>query len=235
MVILAVLLLTIAAANGQSAIDNCRQLLVMTADSWLAQTGQLKLFERCSDAPWRKRGSTIDVRLGRRGLAWGRGLFSVSSLAGPVKREGDDRAPAGMFRLGSVFGLGATTRMPFLAVSKRTVAVDDPSSRYYNRIVDESKINDRDWEHAEKLFGIDLYRLALVVEHNVPPTRGAGSCIFLHIWKNPETSTSGCTAMSNLDLVRIIRWLDPAKHPLLVQMPRPVYDTVANKWMLPTP
>jgi len=232
--IFAVLLLTIAAASARSTIDNCQQLLVVTTDSWSTQTGQLDLFDRHSDGSWRKRGSTIDVRLGRRGLAWGRGVIGVSSLPGPIKREGDDRAPAGVFRLGRVFGSPATTRMPFLALSKRTVAVDDPGSRHYNRIVDERRINDPDWKHAEKLFGVDSYRLGLVVEHNIPPRPGAGSCIFLHIWKTPTTSTSGCTAMSERDLVRIIHWLDPAKHPLLVQMPRPVYNTVANEWMLPT-
>jgi len=230
--IFAGLLLTIALASAQSTIDECQQLLVVTTDSWSAQTGQLNLFDRHGDASWWKRGSTIEVRLGRRGLAWGRGVINVSSLAGPIKREGDDRAPAGVFRVGSVFDSTAATRMPFLALSPTIVAVDDPSSRYYNQIVDEAQIDSRDWKHAEKLFGV--YRLGVIVQHNVPPKPGAGSCIFLHIWKTPATSTSGCTAMSERDLVRVIRWLDPIKHPLLVQLPHPIYRMLANKWTLPT-
>ena len=232
MPVFAVLLLTIVAANAQSTIDECQQLLVVAIDSWSAQTGQLNLFDRRRDTSWQKRGSTIDVRLGRRGLAWGRGIISVNSLARPIKREGDDRAPAGVFRVGSVFGANAATKMPFLALSTTTVAVDDPSSRYYNQIVDEARIDGRDWKHAEKLFGV--YRLGVIIQHNVPPKPGAGSCIFLHIWKTPATSTSGCTAMSERDLVRVIRWLDPVKHPLLVQLPRPIYQMLANEWTLPT-
>ena len=227
------LLLVIASANAQSRIDNCRQLLVVLTDSWPAQSGRMSLFERVDASSWQAHGSPVAVRIGRGGLAWGRGIAIVHSLAGPIKKEGDDKAPAGIFPLRSVFGLTAQTKMPFVALSKNMVAVDDPRSRYYNRIVDQSKIDYRDWKHAERLFGVDVYRLGVVVEHNVPAEPGLGSCIFLHIWKGPWTSTSGCTAMSERELIRVIRWLDPAKDPLLVQLPRPVYKTIAAELNLP--
>ena len=166
-------------------------------------------------------------------MGWGRGIVDTRFLSGPRKREGDDRAPAGIFRLGSVLGSRHETKMPFVSLSKNTVAVDDPRSRYYNRIVDASKIDGADWKHAEKLFGVDVYKLGIEVEHNVPPKSGAGSCIFLHVWKDGATSTSGCTAMSERDLIRIVQWLDPKKHPLLVQLPRPVYAELRGKWNLP--
>jgi L,D-peptidoglycan transpeptidase YkuD (ErfK/YbiS/YcfS/YnhG family) len=124
--------------------------------------------------------------------------------------------------------------MPFAALSENIVCVDDPRSRYYNRLVDQSKVENRDWKHAERMFGIDLYRSGVVVEHNIPSKPDAGSCIFLHVWKNSKTSTSGCTAMAEAKLLQIIRWLDPAKHPLLVQLPRPVYETLRAKWNLPS-
>ena len=126
--------------------------------------------------------------------------------------------------------------MPFVALSKNMVAVDDPLSRYYNQIVDQSgscRIDHHDWKHAEKLFGVDVYRLGVVIEHNVPAEPGLGSCIFFHIWKDPITSTSGCTAMSERELIRVVRWLDPAKDPLLMQLPRPVYKTIEAEWNLP--
>src|ERR1043166_2882839 len=227
------LLLVIASANAQSRIDNCRQLLVVLTDSWAAESVRMSLFERVDASSWQAHGSPVAVRIGRGGLAWGRGIAIVRSLAGPIKKEGDDKAPAGIFPLGSVFGLTAQTKMPFVALSKNMVAVDDPRPRYYNRIVDQSKIDYRDWKHAERLFGVDVYRLGVVVEHNVPAEPGLGSCIFLHIWKGPWTSTSGCTAMSERELIRVIRWLDPAKDPLLVQLPRPVYKTIAAELNLP--
>ena len=122
--------------------------------------------------------------------------------------------------------------MPFVALSENIVAVDDTRSHYYNWLVDQSKI-EPDWKHAEKLFGVDVYRHGVVVEHNVPPKGSAGSCIFLHIWKNSVTPTTGCTAMSEKNIVDLIRWLDPASAPLLVQLPRPIYEELREKWRLP--
>jgi D-alanyl-D-alanine dipeptidase len=220
-------------ARSQSSIKRCRQLLVVLTDSWPAQSGTMNLFERTNASSWQPRGATIAVRIGRGGLAWGRSIANTNSFAGPIKKEGDDKAPAGIFSLGSVFGLTAQTKMPFVALSKNTIAVNDPLSRYYNRIVDQSNIDYRDWRHAERLSGVDVYRLGVVVEHNLAAEPGLGSCIFLHIWNDSATSTSGCTAMSERALIRVIRWLDPAKGPLLVQLPRPVYKTIAAEWNLP--
>src|ERR1051325_10186907 len=107
------LLLVIASANAQSRIDYCGQLLVVLTDSWPAQSGIMSLFERPDASSWQAHGSPVAVRIGRGGLAWGRGIAIVHSLAGPIKKEGDDKAPAGIFPLRSVFGLTAQTKMPF--------------------------------------------------------------------------------------------------------------------------
>jgi len=61
--------------------------------------------------------------------------------------------------------------------------------------------------------------LGLVIAHNPQRTPGAGSCIFLHLWMNGSEGTAGCTALHRADLMELLRWLDVAKHPVLVQMP----------------
>jgi hypothetical protein len=48
----------------------------------------------------------VAVLLGGGGLAWGRGLHP-DGADGAVKREGDRRAPPGVFALGSGFGYAA--------------------------------------------------------------------------------------------------------------------------------
>jgi L,D-peptidoglycan transpeptidase YkuD (ErfK/YbiS/YcfS/YnhG family) len=163
--------------------------------------------------------------------------LNITNLAGPVKREGDDKAPAGIFRLGTAFGYSAKpifTRMPYLALSKRIVAVDDPRSRYYNRLVDIATIKHPDWRSAENMILADQrYQWGVVVRHNEPPKPGAGSCIFLHVWLSRDTPTSGCTAMAEQHLRRLIGWLDQAQTPLLVQLPRPIYNEVRESWGLP--
>jgi D-alanyl-D-alanine dipeptidase len=55
----------------------------------------------------------------------------------------------------------------------------------------------------------------------------------VHIWKGPATGTSGCTALEAADVEALLRWLDPAKYPVLVQMPASHYATYAQKWDLP--
>ena len=227
--------LTVCAAARQDPLKTCRQIILVTTDSWSSPNGTMWMFERAMlDSNWQRRGSTIPVVVGRAGLAWGRGLIDTSSFQGPIKKEADDKAPAGIFRLGSVFGWLVTTKMPFTIVSPNSVCIDDSGSRYYNELIDKSVMADlRDWHHAEPLYGVNVYKVGIIVEHNVPPQPGSGSCIFLHVWKNPATPTSGCTAMSEHELRRVIRWLDPALAPLLVQLPRPVYEQLRDRWRLP--
>jgi L,D-peptidoglycan transpeptidase YkuD (ErfK/YbiS/YcfS/YnhG family) len=64
------------------------------------------------------------------------------------------------------------------------------------------------------------YKYFAVVEYNtVNPLPGAGSAIFLHVWKDQNNPTTGCTAFSEENLLKIIRWLDPAQKPVLAQFP----------------
>jgi len=225
------------ASGASTTLQRSRQCIVVITDSWISNHGLLAWFERDDHFEWHQRGGPIPTVVGRAGLAWGRRELNVTNLPGPVKREGDDKAPAGIFRLGTAFGYSAKpipTRMPYLALSKQIVAVDDPGSRYYNRLVDITKIKHPDWKSAENMILADQrYKWGVVVRHNEPPKPGAGSCIFLHVWLRGDTSTSGCTAMAEQYLRRLIGWLDPAKAPLLVQLPRPIYNEVRLSWGLP--
>jgi D-alanyl-D-alanine dipeptidase len=224
------------ATSDHHPLQRSRQCLIVTTDSWNATRGKMAIFERDGPAKWKSRGPVMPVVLGKSGLAWGRGLLNPS-LPGPVKVERDNKAPAGVFRLNGVFGYSPRspgTKMSYLALSKNIVAVDDPKSRSYNRLIDRTKIKMPDWQSAENMIlADDRYKWGVIVAHNVPPKPGAGSCIFLHVWKSPTTTTTGCTAMAERDLIAIIRWLDPAKHPLLIQMPAHIYSEVRAKWRLP--
>jgi D-alanyl-D-alanine dipeptidase len=159
---------------------------------------------------------------------------------GPRKKEGDNKAPAGIFHLGPAFGYAAAERaswikLRYVALTKSTEGVDDPRSRYYNQLVDRSKIAQVDWKTSEKMLRADdLYKWGVVVAHNSSATPGAGSCIFLHIWRNSSAATAGCTAMPEQNLVKLLHWLDPAAHPILIQMPRQNYEALRAELKLPT-
>lgn len=64
------------------------------------------------------------------------------------------------------------------------------------------------------------YRLGIVVDHNKEQIKDRGSCIFIHVYKKAGASTAGCTAMGYKELEKIAQWLDPAKEPLLIQIPK---------------
>jgi L,D-peptidoglycan transpeptidase YkuD (ErfK/YbiS/YcfS/YnhG family) len=213
---------------------------VVLANNWTSTTGMMRAFEREGvAAPWKERGPGIAVVLGKNGLGQGRGIVRLDFDGAPKKQEGDNRAPAGIFRLSSAFGYAparsaAWIKLPYLASTKETEGVDDSHSHYYNKLVDRSKVAQIDWRSSEKMRRADaLYKWGVLVEHNPAAVPGAGSCIFLHIWSNSSAATAGCTAMPESDLVRLLRWLDPARHPILVQMPRALYPSVQAKYGLP--
>jgi L,D-peptidoglycan transpeptidase YkuD (ErfK/YbiS/YcfS/YnhG family) len=220
-------------------LRSSRQCLVVVADNWNAKTGTLRAFERTnSRSGWQMHGRVIPVVLGKKGMAWGRGLVEFKVTARKV--EGDNKAPAGIFRLGPAFGYAPQSaarwiKLSYVPLSKNSEGIDDPRSRYYNKLVDRSKVAKVDWQSSEQMLRADvLYKWGIMVAHNSAATPGAGSCIFLHIWKNSSSATAGCTAMPEQDLVELLRWLDPAKRPLLVQMPRAEFADLRSRYALPT-
>lgn len=236
------LLLALGAISAPAAdpLRGSRQCVVVIAKNWNSTTGLLRAFERTrAGSEWKIHDGEIPVVLGKKGLAWGRGLFGTNNGAGPRKIEGDNRVPAGIFRLGPAFGYAPARRarwikLPYVPLTAEIEGIDDPRSRYYNRLVDRSKVARVDWRTSEKMLRTDaLYKWGFVVAHNPTATPGAGSCIFFHIWKNSSTATTGCTAMAENDLVRLLRWLNPSAHPLLVQMPHDNYTAFQSKFGLP--
>jgi D-alanyl-D-alanine dipeptidase len=223
---------------GTDPLRTSRQCLVVVASDWNAKSGVLRAFQRSSSrTDWQNHGAAIPVVLGKQGLAWGRGLFAGNT--GASKIEGDNKAPAGIFRLGPAFGYAPKSSAPwiklaYLPLTKETEGVDDPHSSHYNQLVNRSEVAAVDWKSSEQMLrNDDLYKWGVVVAHNSARTPGAGSCIFLHIWKNSSSPTAGCTAMPERDLVSLLHWLNPGAHPLLVQMPEPEYEAARGHLRLP--
>jgi L,D-peptidoglycan transpeptidase YkuD (ErfK/YbiS/YcfS/YnhG family) len=212
-------------------------VLSVSAD-WDAAAAEVRTYERSEPAAaWKATGPAVGGSLGASGLAWGRGLHPPRT-DGPTKKEGDGRSPAGIFDLTGALGYAAEappdTRLPYQVETPTLRCVDDPASVHYNRIVDEAKVA-KDWSSAEDMRRPDeLYRLVVVVGHNdAPVTPGGGSCIFLHLRASPTSTTSGCTAFDAGPMESLLRWLDPAKRPVLVQLPRTAYDSLRKTWALP--
>lgn len=244
-----------AAVPSQNApsdrLRQSNQLIVVTTSSWSAVEGRLQRYQRGNQhESWRPVGQSIPIVVGRNGLGWGISTMAadgldMSAVSDPFKHEGDGKAPAGVFALGTTFGYAPQplqgSKMPYLELTPSTECVDDAGSKHYNHIVDRSTVTP-DWKSSERMrsFG-ESYRWGIVVDLNgtIPtvntasPVPGGGSCIFLHIWKSPKQGTVGCTAMSQTDLETLLRWLDPKRRPLLVQLPTQEYARLTRRWKLP--
>jgi L,D-peptidoglycan transpeptidase YkuD (ErfK/YbiS/YcfS/YnhG family) len=204
-----------------------RQLLVVTAPSWISSNGNLQRYQKFGKQ-WEPVEDPIPVSLGKSGLAWGRGLHRISQNA-PEKHEGDGCAPAGIFAIGPAFGYAARPpvdcKFPYRSIRDRDYFVDDPTSTDYNRWVTIPALEPNDpkkfWRSCEKMRRRDrLYQWGIVIQQNDRPVmKGRGSAIFFHVWKDAGVATVGCTAMARENLVELLKWLDPKQKPLLVQAP----------------
>ncbi|MFN2500982.1 MAG: L,D-transpeptidase [Pyrinomonadaceae bacterium] len=214
------------------------QAVVVTTKGWDSFQGIGRLYQRKNArADWKQVGESFPVVVGRSGLAWGDVLTSDPGMT-KIKQEGDGNAPAGMFPLTSAFGTSTKPEgleLPYTKLNQFTECVDDSRSSFYNRIVNRMQVGNFDWKSSEKMLVVgEQYSLGVFVAYNTYPVEPLrGSCIFLHIWKDPSTGTSGCTAMERRNLERIAAWLSPKNNPYLVQMPEDVYDTRRKSWKLP--
>jgi L,D-peptidoglycan transpeptidase YkuD (ErfK/YbiS/YcfS/YnhG family) len=218
------------------------QLVTAITDSWTSTHATLQLWTRTDGGAWTARAAAPwPAVLGRAGTAWGVGLHGAGAPAGrngTVKTEGDGKSPAGMFAIRNAYGYAdeppKDTKLDYTSTGRGDLeCVDDPASEHYASIVDRKQVAS-DWESAEQMMRDDaLYTWVVDVAHNPERKPRAGSCIFLHVWGGPETTTSGCTAMQVANLEELLRTLDPASKPVYVLLPRAEYEALAVAWGLP--
>ncbi|WP_233997968.1 MULTISPECIES: L,D-transpeptidase family protein [unclassified Pseudoalteromonas] len=228
-----------AKAEPEPIKDDNRQLAVVVTDSWTDIQGEMTLFERGDDNQWHAIGEPGAVVIGRTGLAWGIGLHELQQ--GQQKVEGDGKAPAGVFRLGNAFGYmdALTTGLDYHPMDAGDYCIDVNGSPYYNQLVNTKVVGEKAVEGSSEAMRRDihsqddLYKKGIIVAHNPENISGAGSCIFMHLWRAADKPTAGCTAMAEADMDALLRWLDKDKQPLMVILPRMEYALKQTLWRLP--
>lgn len=226
-------------------LQHSTQLLLVLSPEWDSFQGTLQRYQRSAPGKaWHLVSKKpIQVVVGKNGMAWGAEFVARYLLPQTErqKQEGDGRSPAGIYEIGTAFGFATDTRLiprmkwQYFPLKTTHICVDDQTSQYYNQLIDSTAISD--WKPGttgeHMLQTVPQYTWGSVINYNKDNVPGAGSCIFIHVWREAAAGTAGCVAMEQDEIIKILRWLQPAKKPVIALFPRTVYKDIQNKWELP--
>lgn len=139
------------------------------------------------------------------------------------KKEGDGKTPTGIFPISLVFGEAKQfdTGLPYRATTEDDIWVDDPQSALYNQW---SRLPTTAHSYEKMKRKDNLYKLGLVVDYNNHPVvAGAGSAIFVHIWRSENNGTAGCAALAESNLVKLVQLLKRELKPSALFLPSRSY------------
>ncbi len=214
-----ILLSTIITAN--------EQIILVISKDFNASKAKLYTFEKIQKH-YQRVFTPFSVNLGRSGLGWGEGMETIEHKKNePQKREGDGRAPSGIFFLGNAFGYTKTlkSKLHYTYADEKLICVDDFTHEKYNQVLHVKNKNDiKSYENMRRTD--NLYEIGVIVKHNEKNIPSYGSCIFLHVERNTSSPTAGCTSMPKEKLSQLISWLDANKSPILIQIPQQYYPDI---------
>jgi L,D-peptidoglycan transpeptidase YkuD (ErfK/YbiS/YcfS/YnhG family) len=194
-------------ANGLRTVGTADQLITVEAASYRTTFAALRLWRRDGRGCWRVVAGPWTARLGVNGIA-------------DRRREGDGTTPTGVYGIGRTMYGNAPN--PGVRYRYRRVVcgdwwVEDPASPAYNTFRHVPCGRRPPFRTNPPGMWQDpvAYRYLAVIEFNMRPVvPGRGSAIFLHASKGRPTV--GCVSLPVGQLVRTLRWLDPAKRPRIV-------------------
>ena len=180
----------------------------------------------------------FEVLLGKNGLAWGIGIHEKNSQN--LKKEGDGRSPAGIFKIGKIYGESDSLLEGAITLTikslKRMHGWDDPKNPFYNKHVMSNFFETKpEWFESQRMrLGDSAYRWLIAINHNTnPPKPGYGSAIFFHVRRGPERRTTGCTVLSLKNLENLIKFLNEKHNPHYVLLPKKEYSKIRSFYNLP--
>ncbi|MFI5613815.1 L,D-transpeptidase [Amycolatopsis sp. NPDC051903] len=158
----------------------------------------------------------------RHGSRWVRSLGPFPAFVGAQgigqASEATSHTPAGVWTLTEAFGIKPTngTRLPYRQVTNSDWWVSDVKSPFYNTHHSCAPGTCPFDESAGEDLGEagPVYDHATVIDYNRSPVvPGKGSAFFLHV--SSGSPTAGCVSIAAADLDAVMRWLDPADHPVI--------------------
>lgn len=209
-VLLCALVVALAATLGvvaspAEAADPPQMITVRAATS-TSTTAVLEAWQRpLNGGPYIRMHAPMFARVGAQGVG--------------QAREGRAVTPVGRFGLTEAYGRLANpgTTVPYKVSDWYDWWDGDSNSRYYNQHVRCGGTIHCPFDPAqsERLMAyVPSYNYLVVINYNRwPAVPHAGSAFFLHVENG--YATGGCVAVSQADMVWLLRWMKPALYPII--------------------
>lgn len=188
-------------ADKLKSISGNSQLILVTANGTSTRNATIQTFEKDGNGKW-NRVMNVSGFIGKNGFG--------------KTKEGDGKSPIGKFSIGTAFGQNGNpgTKLPWRNITSDDVWVDDSNSPLYNTWQSRSATQGQ-WTSAEDMTH-RLYVYGFVINYNTARTPNKGSAIFFH---TGSSYTLGCVSTSQSNVISILKWLDPAKSPVIIMTP----------------
>jgi L,D-peptidoglycan transpeptidase YkuD (ErfK/YbiS/YcfS/YnhG family) len=193
-------------ASGLASTGSAMQLVTVVAATPRSTSGTMELWQHVAGC-WHAAGGPWTVYLGFSGVS-------------EHHREGDGTTPEGAFGIGPVM-YGVTPSPGVHYAYHRLVCGDwwdeDPSSPGYNTFQHVACGATPPFAGSSEALwrSTRAYSHLAFVEYNTDPAvPGRGSAIFIHVELGHPTN--GCISLLPSEILRLLRWLTPAAHPLVV-------------------
>jgi len=226
-------------------LTDVTQLVMVMTETMDSAEATVAILQRSAATPqtkWTLTGTPYPAVVGRAGLGWGHGFDGLQGKREVVKREGDERTPAGLYRVGATFGYESAPWPAHITLKGNTyVCVDDVASEHYGKIVPREVVGAE--TSAEDMAAIPVYERGIVVDYPPNAIKKSGSCIFFHIWAGPKSGTAGCIASERARIAdlqnktasaktAVVIWAKSAKDRLeqcLPGLPKTLYKMHGNQ------
>ena len=144
-------------------------------------------------------------------------LFSCPALIGkngPGKQsEGDTKTPLGTWEIGEAYGLKEDpgSKVPYTQITDDMYwCATGSNGKKYNQLLYGKDDPDNDYSEDEHLADYPIrYAYLLDMGYNKACAPYAGNAIFLHCWKDENTPTGGCVAISEENMVKVLTTITP--------------------------
>lgn len=188
-----------AAAPLSGVPTSSRQVIAVTSPSAGSSEATLRVWQRDTNGIWSTAFGPVRARVGSAGIG--------------AAREGSALTPRGTHRLDQAFGRLADpgTRLPYFQTDSRDWWDGNVNSPTYNLHVRRTSSPGGASENL--LAAGTSYDYAINMAYNASRVPGGGSAFFLHV--STGKATAGCVAIDRAVLRNILRWIDPAKNPVI--------------------